>query len=45
MIYIFDKHGRLIGLAFKEETAPPPIEQKFYNEHGRLIASVITGKQ
>lgn len=41
MIYIFNQHGRLIGLAFVEQPAPQPTEQKFYDEHGRLIASVI----
>lgn len=42
MIYVFNKYGRLIGLAFHEKPAPPPAEKKFYDARGKLIASVLT---
>lgn len=45
MIHIFNEHGRLIGVAFRGEPTPPPIERQFFDERGRLIASVIVEEQ
>jgi hypothetical protein len=42
MIYIFNRYGRMIGLAFHQRPVPAPAEKKFYDARGKLIASVLT---
>lgn len=40
MIYVYNDHGRLIGIAFTEAITEPKAERTFFDEKGRLIACV-----